>query len=277
MIWVLIAVRASLVVLVLVMPVMRRETGHRSRGLGVFAGQLEELKRDLDLGLVEPEAAQAAEREIRRRESAAQSMADGEEAPSQALRLSLIVSSVAVSMLAVIIYMMMGSPHLVGRSQPDMLPMPEEAQAVMAEIDALAADLMANPDNPQGWAVLGQAYTTLGRHSEAVIAFENAINGAPDNAFLFSALGQAYLFEAEGEVTPAAREAFSRALDLDPQDVRARFFLAEAEYQAGNREAALAGWQALLDDAPDDAGYRSMVEARMATAREAAPADEEGR
>ena len=269
MIWVLIAALASLVVLALVMPVMQRETGERSRGLGVFAGQLDELKRDLDLGLVEPDAAQAAEREIRRREAAAQTQGDAVETPRPAFRLSLIITSVGASMMAVIIYMAVGSPHLVGRTPPALPQMPEEAREVMAEIDALAADLMANPDNPQGWAVLGQAYTTLGRYSEAVIAFENAINRVPDNAFLFSALGQAYLFEANGTVTPAAREAFSRALDLDPQDVRARFFLAEAEYQAGNREAALAAWQALLDDAPDDAGYRGMIEARLAAARQA--------
>ena len=270
MTWFLIALLASLAVLALVMPVLRREAGTRSRGLGVFAGQLDELRRDLDLGLIEPEAAQAAEREIRRRAAAAESQEQAAETPRPALRLSLIVSSVAAAMLAVVIYMQVGSPHLVGRSQPAVPQMPDEARAVMDEIDALAADLMANPDNPQGWTVLGQAYTTLGRFSEAIIAFENAIDRVPDNAFLFSALGQAYLFEAQGEVTPAAREAFSRALDLDPQDVRARLFLAEAEFQAGTREAALAAWQALLEDAPDDAGYRGMVEARLSAARETA-------
>ncbi|WP_203292519.1 c-type cytochrome biogenesis protein CcmI [Maricaulis parjimensis] len=273
MIWVLIAILASLAVLALVLPVMRRDSADVTRrGLGVFAGQLDELKRDLELGLVEPEAAQAAEREIRRREAAAEAIGPDAESVRPGLRLSLILSSVAASMLAVVIYMAIGSPFLVGREAPAQPEMPQEIQAVMAEIDALAADLMANPDNPQGWAVLGQAYTTLGRYSEAVVAFENAINGVPDSAFLFSALGQAYLFEAQGTVTPAAREAFSRALDLDPTDVRARFFLAEAQYQSGNREAALAAWQALLEDAPDDAGYRPMIEDRLAAAREA-PAD----
>ena len=112
--------------------------------------------------------------------------------------------------------------------------------------------------------MLGQAYLSLGRYSEAANAFDQAINIVPDSAFLFASLGQALLFDANGTMTPAAREAFARALDVDPTDVRARFFMAEALYQSGETEAAIAAWQALLAGAPPDAAYRGMIEARLA-------------
>ena len=71
MIWLLIAVIATLVALGLILPVMRRETADAASGLSVFSGQREELRRDVDLGLVEPGEARAAELDIRRREQAA--------------------------------------------------------------------------------------------------------------------------------------------------------------------------------------------------------------
>lgn len=269
MIWILIALIASLVVIALALPALRRTRHETASGMGAFAGQLEELRRDVELGLVEPAEAQAAERDIRRRAAAAGHRRAESDTESPRFRLGLIVASVLTAMTAVLIYMAIGSPHLAGtRPAPSAPAMPDDVQAVMAEIDALAADLMANPGNPRGWAVLGQAYLTLGRYDEAAIAFENAIDRVPDSAYLFSSLGQAYLFGENGSMTPRAREAFSRALDLEPGDVRARFFLAEADYQDGNEEAALAEWQALLEDAPEGAGYRSMIEARLAAAVE---------
>lgn len=269
MIWLLIALIAGLVVLALALPVLRPTPMTASSGMGAFAGQLAELRRDADLGLIDPDAAAAAEREIQRRAALAEAQSGSEGAPSPRLRLTVLVGATLTAMTAVLIYMQIGQPQLVG-ARPEPAPqMSQDMQAIMAEIDALAADLMANPDDPQGWAVLGQAYMTLGRYDEAAIAFENAIDRIPDNAFLFASLGQAYLFGANGTMTPPAREAFARALDLEPQDVRARFFMAEARFQEGEREAALAEWQALLESAPEDAGYRPMVEARLAAAREA--------
>jgi len=275
MIWILIALIASLVALALVLPVMRRAPETAASGMAVFSGQLEELRRDADLGLIEPEEARAAELDIRRRAQAAESQQAGgtEGAPSSRLRMAIIAASTLSVMAAVLIYMQIGSPHLTGQPPAPQTQMPEEMQAVLDEVDALAADLMANPDNPRGWAVLGQAYVTLGRYREAAVAFENAIDRVPDSAYLFASLGQAYLFAADGEMTPAAREAFARALDIDPDDVRARFFMAEALWQDGEHEAALAAWQRMLDEAPEDAGYVQMVETRIAEARNSEPAD----
>jgi len=269
MIWLLIALLASLVVLGLVMPVLRRSRAETATGMSVFAGQLEELQRDVDLGLVAPEDARAAEMDIRRRAAQAKSRVAEEGTASRPLRLAVIAVSAASAMAAVGIYMAVGSPQLIGVPPQPEPAMPEEMREVMAQIDALAADLMENPEDPRGWAVLGEAYAALGRHREAAVAFGNAIDRVPPNAYLFASQGQAYLFAAEGVMTPAAREAFARALDIEPDNVRARFFLAEARFQDGEREAALAEWQALLDDAPEDAGYRPMIEARLASARDA--------
>lgn len=274
MIWFLVAAIASIVVLVLVLPVLRGGSQRISDGQDVFAGQLAELARDRELGFIDAEAARQAELDIRRRMSQVASTSATEEgAASTRLRQGLIAGSGVAAIAAVALYMTLGSPFLVGMEPARAPELPEEAQAIMTELANLRASLEENPNNPQGWAVLGQANMQIGRYSIAADAFENAIDWETGSAFLFSSLGQARLFEAGGDMTPAAREAFARALDVDPDDVRARFFMAEARYQDGEETEALAAWQDILDSAEPDAAYRGMIEARLNAAREAAQPD----
>lgn len=51
--------------------------------------------------------------------------------------------------------------------------------AALAEMDdavaGLAARLEANPDDPNGWQMLGRSYMSLGNYSAAVAAFEKAV------------------------------------------------------------------------------------------------------
>ncbi|WP_417486089.1 c-type cytochrome biogenesis protein CcmI [Maricaulis sp.] len=272
MIWILIALMACVVALALILPVVRGVTGPVSDGRGAFAGQLAELKRDRELGFIDEDAARQAELDIRRRINQAgtgnddPAMIGGSSAASRPLRHGLVAGAGACAVLAVALYMTLGSPHLVGMTPARMPEVPEELREILAELDNLRADLAVRPDNPQGWAVLGQANVRLGRYGEAAVAFENAINWEPESAFLFASLGQARLFEAGGIVTPAAREAFARALDIDPGDVRARFFMAEAQFQGGERAQAIDAWRSILAGADADAAYRGMVEDRLAAA-----------
>ena len=265
MIWFLILVISVLVVLSLVMPFMRHKLSKSSKGLGAFSGQLEELARDRDLELISKSEARTAELEIKRRLLSASSSVEDDGPPAKVLRqFSIIMISMSV-LAAVSLYLLMGSPHLIG-AQPvvsQSSEMPSELQEVIAEIDALALQLMDSPDNPEGWVVLGQSYMALRRYREASIAFENAIGLIGDDAVLFASLGQAHLFAEQGRMTPIAREAFARALDVDPQNLRARFFMAEALYQSGDIETALSNWRDLLADGSIDDNNRAMIQGRL--------------
>jgi cytochrome c-type biogenesis protein CcmH len=268
MIWLLIAGVSSVVLLMLVSPFMFKKEPALSDGLGAFAGQLDELERDRELGLISDEAAKAARLEINRRLLSAAAVSDAEIGPNWRLR-QLSIGVIALSVLAAVaLYIEIGSPRLSVApaiiAEPSQ--MPEELREVVDQVERLAAELDANPDNPQGWAILGQSYMALGRYRDSVRAFESAIDHVNDSAFLYASLGQAKLLAEQGIVTPAVREAFARALDIDPQDRRSKFFMAEARYQAGETDAAIAEWQALLLD--DNEDYRAMIERRLQVALE---------
>ncbi|MFN3591403.1 MAG: hypothetical protein ACK4TG_04370, partial [Thermaurantiacus sp.] len=72
-----------------------------------------------------------------------------------------------------------------------------------------------------------------------------------------------------GEITPAAREIFRRAVAASPQDARARYYLAAARDQAGDTEGAIADWLTLLNEDPDapwTAPLRDIISQRAAAA-----------
>src|SRR5690606_32295605 len=67
-----------------------------------------------------------------------------------------------------------------------------------------------------------------------------------------------------GVVTADAKAAFERALALDDNDVKARFFLGLAAEQDGKPAEALARWRDLLAKVPADAPYRPLIQQSVA-------------
>src|SRR3546814_8649289 len=70
-------------------------------------------------------------------------------------------------------------------------------------------------------------------------------------------------------MTEAAQSAFEATLQHNPGDPRARYYLALARYQAGEREAALEDWTALIRASPADAPWLPLLRQRVAEAAEA--------
>lgn len=127
--------------------------------------------------------------------------------------------------------------------------------------DPLGRLEQASRDNPQdsgAWRALGAAYFDAGRFAEAARAYEQAASLAPGMGAVWSALGEARVMASSREPMPAtALQAFRKAIALDPQDPRARYFLAVDRDLRGEHEGAIADWLALLGDTPPGAPWEA--------------------
>jgi cytochrome c-type biogenesis protein CcmH len=138
---------------------------------------------------------------------------------------------------------------------------PASAQEAQPTLDQLRAAAAASPGDAQGWAALGFALFSRGRYQEAAEAYGRATEIDSDAGVLFSALGEALLYAEEAgaagsePMPPAAAAAFERAVELDPDDPRARYFLAVKKDRAGDHEGALGDWLDLLADSPPGAPW----------------------
>lgn len=132
--------------------------------------------------------------------------------------------------------------------------------APAAGIGMLEAQFAARPGDASTWATLGQQYFAAARYADAARADARATTIDPGQAANWSALGEAMVL-ANKAVTDDAAHAFHRALDVDPHDARARYFLAVRQDLAGDHRGAVDAWIAVVKDSPPAAPWVGSVRA----------------
>jgi cytochrome c-type biogenesis protein CcmH len=268
--WLLFALMTAMAILAVLWP-LARSTGMPRSGsdLAVYRDQLEEIQRDRAAGQIGEVEAEAAKIEVSRRLiGAADAQATTLGPPPAATitwhrRLVAVIALVALPLGAGGLYLKVGSPDLPGQ--------PLAARAADAQdqsIDHLLAQveahLEANPDDTRGWDVIAPVYLRLGRFDDAVKARRNLLRLAGESAERESDLGEALVGTANGIVTAAARAAFERAVALDAQDVKGRYFLGLAAEQDGRQADAVSIWRAMVTSAPAGAPWAGFVRGELA-------------
>lgn len=273
--WAVLGVMTAAAVAAVLVPLLRRRPEARPRmayDLAVYRDQLEEVEGDLARGLITPGQAEAARVEIKRRMLAAAREDEGRPAaPSgRSARPPWLAAGfvgVVLSAGAVGIYLVLGSPEVpsrpfAGRAATEVTLTAEE-QALEEAVAELSRRLEEQPQDVAGWRLLGRSYLVLGRYHEAVDALRHAQLLAGGDPEVASELGEALVLVAQGIVTPEARELFRAALEKQPKDPAARYYLGLAHAQRGELAEALAVWQALAADAPRDAPWLEQLHAQM--------------
>jgi cytochrome c-type biogenesis protein CcmH len=133
---------------------------------------------------------------------------------------------------------------------------------VMAMVAKLEAHLQQQPDDLEGWLMLGRSYMALQRLDDAVTAYDRAhrLGGSADAAL---GLGEAISMRAGGEITPPAAQLFEEALTLAPSSPKALLYGGFAAATRGDRALARSRWQALKDLHPPPQ-VEQMLDARIA-------------
>jgi cytochrome c-type biogenesis protein CcmH len=127
-----------------------------------------------------------------------------------------------------------------------------------ATIEQLRAAAEASTDDAGPWSDLAFAYFQQGEFAEAATAYRRALAIAPDEAVLWSALGESLVMgSARDPLPPEALEAFTKALALDATDPRSRYFIAVKQDIEKDHEGAIAAWLDLLADSPQGAPWEA--------------------
>lgn len=138
-------------------------------------------------------------------------------------------------------YLTIGTPQAL---QP--VPVPDHADLADAT-EQLKASLAKKPDDAQGWALLAQAYSGLGKPHEAQDALDHLLKLDPDNPDAMVAW-----VEAAAETNPThliddtSRAKLQRALQVEPTHQRALWLLGISDFQRGQYADAAKQWKILL-------------------------------
>ena len=140
----------------------------------------------------------------------------------------------------------------------------------------LVARLKDEPGNVDGWVMLGRAYVVLGRHDQAVPAFQQALALRGDDAALIADYAEA-LWVAGGRRLEGGPSSLSprsplspllaRALEIDPGNLKALSLAGTVAFLRKEYPLALRHWEKLVRVAPPEAPFVQKIQLAIDEAR----------
>src|SRR5215208_746286 len=265
--WFVLALMTAAAILAVLWPLVRRDRAVRSGSdVAVYRDQLEEVQRDRIAGRIGDSEAEAAQVEVSRRLLAA---ADADASPLPAppaiavtrrRRAVALGALVALPLGAAALYLSLGSPSL-----PDQpLAARNPSQSIENMVAQVETHLARNPEDGRGWELIAPVYLRLGRVDDAVKARRSALAFNGENSERLASLGEALVAAGNGVITAEAKSTFERAVALDGENVKARYFLGVAAEQDGRPADAAAIWRAMLAGAPADAPWAEYIRHELA-------------
>ena len=176
-------------------------------------------------------------------------------------------------------YALTGSPSLFVASSPAAVagagshdaaaaPHAVSSEQIAEMTQRLAARLKEQPQDPQGWAMLGRSYSVLGRNDDAVQAYATAVAQQGDDAALLADYADALAVKNKRVLAGEPMKWVHRALEIDPKNVKALALAGTDAFDRKDFGGAVTLWEKLLEHGPNDAGFVEQVKGSIAEARE---------
>jgi cytochrome c-type biogenesis protein CcmH len=140
---------------------------------------------------------------------------------------------------------------------------PEQRQAmVRGMVDNLAARLKRQPEDIEGWRMLGRSWAVLGDPAKSAEAYAQVARRLPDDLPAQVDYATALLAEQSLDQPPSAEVVaqLQQVLKLDGDNPIALFHLGRAAAASGDAGTATRHWQRLLAHLPPDAPVRPQLE-----------------
>ncbi|TCB62471.1 c-type cytochrome biogenesis protein CcmI [Rhizobium leguminosarum bv. viciae] len=264
--WILVAALTAALAVILLYPLLRGAKAAdniRAGETAVYRDQLRELDRDLDGGLITPEEADYARAEIGRRLIAVSADEPAETPkPARHHRFTEAFVLLLLPVLGLCLYLTTGRPDLPSQPLEARLENPGNDVAVL--ITKAERHLAEKPDDGKGWDVLAPIYFRTMRVNDAQVAYRNAIRLLGPSPVRLDGLAETLMAVSDGVVTEEARKVLEQSLTLEPDNPRARFYIALSMEQAGRPDEARQAFEALAKQSPADAPWLPLVNQHIA-------------
>ncbi len=240
----------------------------------VFEKKLIELESDLNHDLIDKEQFELAKTDLQR------TLLDdlNEQKRSIKSKNNIILPTIillAIPTIAVLMYFKINtgleslSPEFKAQSQAQQAG---QMQSVEQAIANLEEKLNQDPNNLDGWLMLGRSYLISEHFEAAVKAFAkaNELTNNSDPSVLI-AYGEAQGFANGQKFDEQSLLLFKKALQIDPQNERGLWYAGYASYQLEDYKNSVVYWEKLLTQVPDEeADAKSALQAYLNDAKQKA-------
>jgi cytochrome c-type biogenesis protein CcmH len=231
--------------------------------LAIFKQQLAELDNDLQAGILDQARYDAARTDLEK-ELLTDIEPETKQTSQAGSKYARAMAGVAllVPIAALTLYQLVGFPDIIPLlgSQSASNGMPPAAHGTGAGstgqgkgqlppmdvlVERLAAKLKEQPDNLEGWIILGRSYMTMKNYPAAIKAYQTAIKLDDQNVNLLLAYSEALAATHGNDFTGQAAPLIEKAYTLAPQDPNVLWLNGVLAYQSNKFQLAIERWQDL--------------------------------
>ena len=275
--WLIVGALIVVTLLALLPPLLRRGNSSISTtpsevNLSVYRDQLRELDADLAGGALNEVQYQNARSDLESRvleDSGVTEIAATPSTDSRWGKASIVALVIAVPLLAIALYFMLGTPAGLKPQMPTAAidkAHPATPEQFEAMVTWLAERLKAEPDNADGWVMLARSYTALNRYQDASAAYSRAITLQPNNASVLA--DQADILAMLKQTLQGEPEKIiQQALKIDPDNLKALSLAGAAAFERKDYQEAIKWWQNILKLLPADSPVVAAISASINEAR----------
>ncbi|WAK03392.1 c-type cytochrome biogenesis protein CcmI [Methylobacter sp. YRD-M1] len=274
--WMLIGLLILAALLIVLPPIWRpREIAaadQDQRNIAIARQRLAELQEQLRAG-----ALTQAQYEEQRTELEV-ALSDDLDIPGQAKasgikgRWMVFVLVLLVPLTALSLYAGLGSYASLNQSSDNSaMPGTEDINRMVA---GLAARMKSNPNDAQGWLMLGRSYKYLQQYPEAADAFAQAYRLLGDQAEVLLSYADALAMANDGRLSGKPAELVFKALALEPNNMTGLWLGGMAKAEAGDAAGAVQLWRKLEASLPPDSEARQEIQTLMANVENRMPEEQ---
>jgi cytochrome c-type biogenesis protein CcmH len=250
------------ILIVLVRPLLKQQGDGavitmeiRDLNLKVLRDQVAELEVSFRDGQIDKTAYEQAKQELERRtlDDVGQKTAVvglGKKKNVLAVLLAVLVPVVVFSL-----YALLGTPDAI-TGKPVAKSSQEGEHALSAEqisamVERLALRLQENPNDGQGWLMLGRSYAVLGRYPESAAAFGRALSMLPPDAQHYADFADIVAMAQGKSLTGEPEKLVRRSLEIDPNNIKALALAGTIAFDRQNYQLAIREWQKVVAIVPE--------------------------
>lgn len=160
-----------------------------------------------------------------------------------------------LAILTPILYYQLGTPQALHPKKEQAMQTAARANnppSIAAMVNRLQQKLQQQPNNPEGWTMLGRSYMVLNNYDMAVKALSKAYAQRSDDPNILLMYADALAMQNGGKVDEKAFKLIKRVLAHDPNDPTAMWMAAMAYETRSDYKSALGYWQRLLPVVKDN-------------------------
>lgn len=259
--WILASGLMLLAIAFIVLPLLRKREyttlSADELNLSVFKQQLDELDNDLSSGMLDQARYDAARKDLEKEllldvnGTKVQPAAANSKSGRWVMSVALVIPLMAIGM-----YQALGNPEIIplladaggasNAAAPHAQPQSTEDLPPMEElVKKLAAKMETQPENLDGWLMLGRSYMALNQPADAIAAYEKAMALNAENPTLLLAYAEALAKMAGNDFTGKPATLIEQAYKLNNQNPNALWMMGIAAYQTERFKDALGYWEQL--------------------------------